>query len=156
VLAQRLHDTAIGFGIDRFLKASTERSQKPIVAFMGGHDTDRDDPAFLKIAKIARALRQQGFTLVSGGGPGLMEAANFGAFMAPYTETEFEDALRTLANSPKASNNADWVESACTVREKLLRRWNARETQNSESLGIPTWYYGNERMAHLNKNGKDA
>jgi predicted Rossmann-fold nucleotide-binding protein len=144
VIAERLHDAAIGHGIDRILGVSTARSGKPVVGFMGGHDTDRDDPAFVEVAMIARVLRRENFTIVSGGGPGLMEAANFGAFMAPYTETEFAEAMGTLKNNPKASNNADWVASACAVREKLLRSWNAREKQQSESLGIPTWYYGNE------------
>jgi predicted Rossmann-fold nucleotide-binding protein len=143
-VAERLHDTAIGMAIDRYLKVSTERSKKPVVGFMGGHDTDRDDPAFVQIAGIARTLRKMDFTIVSGGGPGLMEAANFGAFMAPYSERQFADALSTLKASPKASNNADWIKSACAVRATLLDRWNAREEEQSESLGIPTWYYGNE------------
>jgi predicted Rossmann-fold nucleotide-binding protein len=144
VIAERLHDVAIGHRIDRFLSAATQRRSKPVVGFMGGHDTDRDDPAFRQVAVIARTLRQADFTIVSGGGPGLMEAANFGAFMAPYSDAEFEPALQTLKDHPKASDHAAWVASACEVRARLLRKWNAREIEDSQSLGIPTWYYGNE------------
>ncbi len=144
VIAERLHDTAIGMAIDRFLKVSTKGSGKPAVGFMGGHDTNRDDPAFRQVAVIACTLRKSGFTIVSGGGPGLMEAVNFGAFMAPYNDAQFDAALATLAAHPQASDHAQWVASACAVRAALLPRWNAREQSGSESLGIPTWYYGNE------------
>ena len=144
VVAERLHDTAIGAAIDRFLRAATHRSGKPAVGFMGGHDTPRNKPEFGQVAQIARALRQQGFTIVSGGGPGLMEAANFGAFMAAYTDSQFDAALGTLSAHPDASDHVNWVRSASDVRASLLARWNAREQTESESLGVPTWYYGNE------------
>jgi predicted Rossmann-fold nucleotide-binding protein len=144
VIAERLHDVAIGRGIDRFLSVAGKEPNNPAVGFMGGHDTNRDDPAFRQVASIARTLRQKGFTIVSGGGPGLMEAANFGAFMAPYSDTQFEQALQTLKDHPNASDNAAWVASACDVRERLLKKWNSKEKEESYSLGIPTWYYGNE------------
>jgi predicted Rossmann-fold nucleotide-binding protein len=143
-IAERLHDTAIGFAIDRFLSASTDQSKKPVVGFMGGHDTPRDQPEFRQVALIARSLRLLNFTIVSGGGPGLMEAANFGAFMAPYSPQQFDDALATLAKFPDTLKHAEWVASAAAVRASLLKRWNAKEQPKSESLGIPTWYYGNE------------
>jgi predicted Rossmann-fold nucleotide-binding protein len=143
-VAERLHDTATGQAIGRFLDKEYEQSFKPVVGFMGGHDTDRDKPEFRAVATIARALRKLKFTIVSGGGPGLMEAANFGAFMAPYTESQFRAALDTLGASPSASDNAQWIASACHVRKQLLPRWNAPELPRSVSLGIPTWYYGHE------------
>jgi predicted Rossmann-fold nucleotide-binding protein len=111
---------------------------------MGGHDTPRNKPEFGQVAQIARALRQEGFTIVSGGGPGLMEAANFGAFMAPYADSHFDAALGTLAAHPDASDHVNWVKSASDVRASLLPRWNAREKPDSESVGVPTWFYGNE------------
>jgi hypothetical protein len=83
-VAERLHDTSIGQAIGRFLEDSHKKTSKPVVGFMGGHGTPRNAPEFRAVAEIARALRQQKFTIVSGGGPGLMEASNFGAFMAAY------------------------------------------------------------------------
>lgn len=143
-VAERLHDTAIGQAIGRFLDKEHRQSRKPVVGFMGGHDTDRDKPEFRAVARIARALRKLDFTIVSGGGPGLMEAANFGAFMAACTERQFNIALDTLAARPKASDNTKWIASAAQVRAQVLPRWNAPELAGSSSLGIPTWYYGNE------------
>jgi predicted Rossmann-fold nucleotide-binding protein len=143
-VAERLHDTAIGQAIGRFLDDAHEKSHRPVVGFMGGHGTSRKATEFRAVAEIARALRRLKFTIVSGGGPGLMEAANFGAFMAPYTDEQFETALLTLANSPDASKNAEWVQSACALRAQVLPKWNAPELADSASLGIPTWFYGNE------------
>jgi predicted Rossmann-fold nucleotide-binding protein len=143
-VAERLHDTGIGFGIDRFLKVATVRSNKPTVGFMGGHDTARNKPEFRQVAEIARELRTQGFTIVSGGGPGLMEAANFGAFMAGYSDPQFTTALATLSSHPDAADQVNWVKSASDVRASLLPKWNSKEKAMSESLGVATWYYGNE------------
>ena len=124
-VAERLHDTSIGQAIGRFLEDSHKKTSKPVVGFMGGHGTPRNAPEFRAVAQIARDLRQQKFTIVSGGGPGLMEAANFGAFMAAYSDAQFEQGLRTLADKSDASKNEDWVQSACAVRAQVLPKWNS-------------------------------
>ena len=139
-VAERLHDTAIGRATEDFLDACGRK----VVGIMGGHDTPRDAPEFRKVAEIARRLQRRGFTIVTGGGPGLMEAANFGAFMAPYRAAAFDAALAMLAAHPAAGDHAAWIASAASVRARLLGRWNGRERRESWSLGIPTWYYGNE------------
>jgi predicted Rossmann-fold nucleotide-binding protein len=139
MLAARLHDTTIGQALTAFPDPDTW-----IVGFMGGHDAHRDDPAFRQIALAARALRKKGFTIVSGGGPGLMEAANFGAFMAPYSDNQFDAALAALMTQPDTSKPDLWVGTAASVRATLLGRWDAAERQESYNIGIPTWLYGYE------------
>ena len=37
-----------------------------------------DEPAFLEVVRIAQRLSAAGYFLVSGGGPGAMEATNLG------------------------------------------------------------------------------
>lgn len=138
--AANLHDAAITRALGQFLK----RSGRLIVGFMGGHEIHRDQPLFEKIARIARTLQRHRFLIVSGGGPGLMEAANFGAFMAPYNDKHFQRALTCLKCAPSAADQSAWIASAVCVRGALLKTWHQRERPGSESVGIPTWYYGSE------------
>jgi len=52
----------------------------PSVSIFGSARIDHDHPYYQLTENIARELSDAGFTIVSGGGPGIMEAANKGAF----------------------------------------------------------------------------
>jgi uncharacterized protein (TIGR00730 family) len=49
------------------------------VTFIGSARTSPDDPLYAKATDTARLLAKDGFPIITGGGPGIMEAANKGA-----------------------------------------------------------------------------
>ncbi len=51
----------------------------PSVAIFGSARTKPDDPIYLAAVETARLLAKAGFGIITGGGPGIMEAANKGA-----------------------------------------------------------------------------
>ncbi len=130
-LAQRLHDHAIDDAKHDLLRAGSKRC----VAIMGGHATRRDAPDYRQVVEAARALARAGYFLVSGGGPGAMEATHLGAWLAPHDDGARDLALEMLSAAP-TYRDAGWFDTALEVK----RRWPS----DVESLAVPTWFYGHE------------
>ncbi|OGW28758.1 MAG: Rossman fold protein, TIGR00730 family [Nitrospirae bacterium GWC2_57_13] len=51
----------------------------PAVTIFGSARLEPDSPYYLKCHEVAATLAKKGFAIISGGGPGIMEAANKGA-----------------------------------------------------------------------------
>ena len=51
----------------------------PCVCVFGSARTPRDDPGYACAREVAHRIGEQGFGVITGGGPGIMEAANRGA-----------------------------------------------------------------------------
>jgi uncharacterized protein (TIGR00730 family) len=64
-----------------FLEGFTavERLDRPAITVFGSARIGEDDPVYAEAREVGRLLAAAGFAVVTGGGPGVMEAANRGA-----------------------------------------------------------------------------
>jgi predicted Rossmann-fold nucleotide-binding protein len=130
-LIRAVHDATIDAAVARFVAG------RRVVGVMGGHALDRGSPLYRTVAVTGRALTRAGFTLATGGGPGVMEAANLGAWMSPFADDALDAALAVLVDAPDWKAEPDrYLQRGLDVR--------ARWPHGGESLGVPTWVYVNE------------
>ena len=130
-MLRAVHDDAISDALDERLVGAR------VVGVMGGHRLARGTDAYAGAARLGRALTRAGHTVATGGGPGAMEAANLGAYAAPFDDGMLEKALEMLSAAPSFEDSVgDWARAAFAVREG----W----PQGGASVGIPTWFYGHE------------
>ena len=67
--------------MSEFVEAAQRLAEtSPAVSIFGSARTPPDSPYYQLTETIARQLSDAGFSVISGGGPGIMEAANKGAF----------------------------------------------------------------------------
>lgn len=136
-LAERIHDHAIDNALHAHLESIGRES---VVAIMGGHGLTRTDTAYVQVAHLGRALTAAGFYVATGGGPGAMEAANLGAWMAAHPAGALDEALELLSSASTFEPVGEWLDAAFAVRE----RWPQPDPAAGSSLGVPTWHYGHE------------
>ena len=145
-LMRRLHDHSITNALEEVIAG------RKVVAIMGGHGIERSAPFYQKVAQIAWELTQKGFLLVSGGGPGIMEATHLGAYFATRSLDEMNAAIKILSVRPKGALSGkeyedwDWLHRAMKVIKKYPLTTDLMKAQ-SRSIGIPTWLYGHEPPA---------
>ncbi len=133
-LAAALHDYSIGTALDQALRTFKRRK---IVGIMGGHGIERGMDAFAQTALMGRKLAQAGFVVATGGGPGAMEASNFGAYLSSEDDDAAQRSLETLASVPSFRPSVSaWARAAWSVLEEF--------PTGVRSVGIPTWFYGHE------------
>ncbi len=129
-LAQRIHDHAVDNALTGFLA-----NHPKVVAIMGGHSLKRDADTYRTVATIARSLTRNGHLVVTGGGPGAMEAGNLGAWLSTADDSALDDAIATLSVATDFSTQ-EYLDASIAVVE--------RYPDGAESLAIPTWFYGHE------------
>jgi predicted Rossmann-fold nucleotide-binding protein len=134
-LARRLHDHSISDALTEFLAVDGRAARA--IALMGGHDLLRGERHYRELATLSRTLTRDGFLMVSGGGPGAMEATHLGAWLASAADDRLDAAIARLADAPRFDDE-QFVSAAFAV-----------QAANSDivpgiSLSIPTWLYGHE------------
>jgi predicted Rossmann-fold nucleotide-binding protein len=133
-LLRAIHDHAITDALTEFV------GDRPVAGVMGGHALARGTQGYAAAARLGRELAAAGMVVMTGGGPGAMEAANLGAFAGDGTR--LERALTALGEVPSfRSSVTQWASVALRVHDELFRGGRPLPVT---SVGIPTWFYGHE------------
>ncbi len=127
-LARSLHDHSISDCLQDYLSGFNEHK---LIGVMGGHSISRAEDSYEKIVHMSKRLTEDGYLMITGGGPGDLEA-----WMAGRSEEEVQDALAILRRTPLFTDKG-WLETAWEVHEKYPQH-------QYQSLGVPTWLYGHE------------
>ena len=132
-LARSVHDHGIHTALNQFF---TTHDSRFCVGIMGGHALLRTDSMFREIAMLSKRLTEMGFFMLSGGGPGAMEATHLGAWLAGRSAAALDESLAILSTAP-SFKDCQWLSTAFEVMERFPQH-------QFVSLGVPTWLYGHE------------
>lgn len=132
-LCRSIHDHDMHINLKNFFK---DHDSRKCVGIMGGHANSRTDKMFREVVLLSKKLTEKGFVMLSGGGPGAMEATHLGAWMAGRKVKDVDDALQILSVAPTFRDKG-WLSSAMKVKQKYPQT-------EYHSLAIPTWLYGHE------------
>lgn len=137
-MLRAIHDDSVSDALGEKLRG------RRVVGVMGGHSVARGTATYRQAAVLGRAVAGTGALVLTGGGPGAMEAASLGARLHEQPVDVLEEALERLAAVPDfATDVAAWATLALNVRAA----WPA--PQHTAAVGVPTWFYGHEPSTPL-------
>ncbi|HEY6594959.1 MAG TPA: hypothetical protein VI011_12800 [Asanoa sp.] len=148
-LAQRLHDHAIDNALYDATRAwLATHGPESVVGVMGGHAVPRGSAPYRLAATLGWELARADQLVVTGGGPGVMEAANLGAYLATRSADDLTAAVDALAVAPDFLEHDRYTAAALSVRGRFAPAPSAADDPAAWArrggLAIPTWLYGHE------------
>jgi uncharacterized protein (TIGR00730 family) len=100
-----------------FIEATERLSElRPAVSIFGSARIAPDNPYYAQCVDVARRLSDEGFAIISGGGPGIMEAANKGAFEGRSPSVGLNIEL------PREQNANTWQNISLSFRHFFARK----------------------------------
>ncbi|MFE0591614.1 LOG family protein [Micromonospora echinospora] len=153
-LGQRLHD----HGVDNALADATRawlatHGPQSVVGVMGGHAVARGSVPYRMAAMLGWELARADRLIVTGGGPGVMEAANLGAYLSSHPAETLATAIDLLATAPDFTDHDRYTAVALDVRQRYAPteglpcspgELSSLDWARTGGLAIPTWLYGHE------------
>ena len=162
------HDAKISELLLQFLFKPEDGHVRKVVGIMGGHSVARSSTEYADTATLSRQLAKAGYLVVTGGGPGIMEAAHIGAYYAKVDDSSWKTVLEYLGSAKTVAKGAydripeddllgtdgkpsaqiesllplyhGWHAFACDLKKSY-------SATPSESLAISTWEFGQEPVS---------
>jgi predicted Rossmann-fold nucleotide-binding protein len=140
-IAQVVHDQGVDQAMRAYVTAAVAEGRH-IVGVMGGASTPRDAPAYRLAAATAKAVSEAGFLVATGGGLGIMEAGNLGAYFAGRPDDELDAAIDDLKRCPVyRGNEGQYFDTARLI--------TAGQSAGAPSLAVATWRYDEEPISQF-------
>jgi predicted Rossmann-fold nucleotide-binding protein len=140
-IAQVLHDQGVDQAMRAYVAGSVAEGRH-VVGIMGGASTPRDAPAYRLAAATAKAVSEAGFLVATGGGLGIMEAGNLGAYFAGRPDAELHAAIDDLKRCPVyRGHEAEYFDTARLI--------TAGRHAGAPSLAVATWRYDEEPISQF-------
>jgi predicted Rossmann-fold nucleotide-binding protein len=137
-MLRAVHDDSVSDALSETLQG------RRVVGVMGGHAVSRGSATYRQAAVLGRGLAATGALVLTGGGPGAMEAAGLGARLHEQPAAVLEEAIDRLAAVPDFEPDVTaWARVGMQVRHA----WPA--PHRTAAVGVPTWFYGHEPSTPL-------